>query len=108
MMRAVRFDGSPGCSRRRRWSGNSGVRFSNRGLLRASSGVMPDDRVDSQQSGVLLVASCRAGRALEVVALAQGEAAHLADRHVHVPGPGQEAGRAEEAEALVAQIEITR
>ena len=41
-MRAVMLALSPGTSRRSFWSGNSGVRFSKRGRLRASSGVRPD------------------------------------------------------------------
>ena len=41
-MRAVTFSLAPGISRRSLSSGNSGVRSSNRGRLRASSGSSPE------------------------------------------------------------------
>ena len=40
-MRATMFEDSPGISSRSRWSGNSGVRSSNRGRSSALSGVRP-------------------------------------------------------------------
>ena len=40
-IRAVTLAGSPGISRANFWSGKRGVRFSNFGLLRASSGAIP-------------------------------------------------------------------
>ena len=75
------------------------------GPLARFVGSQPADRVDAQQRRVLLVAAGRPAGALDVVALAQGEAPHLADRHVDVPRARKEAGRAQEAEALVAQIQ---
>src|SRR5581483_6004503 len=63
------------------------------------------DRVDTQQGGVLLVVAGGTAGALDVVALAQGEAAHLADRDVDVAPARQVAVGAQEAESLVAQIE---
>ena len=81
------------------------MRSSNRGRCRASSGRHVVDLVDAQQRRVLLVAGLRARRALDEVALAQREAAHLRRRDVDVVGPGEVAGRAQEPVALVAQVE---
>ena len=63
------------------------------------------DVVDPQQRGVLLVARLRARRAGDEVALAQREAPHLRRRHVDVLLRGQVAVAAEEAVALVAEVE---
>src|SRR5581483_7326034 len=63
------------------------------------------DRVDAQQGGVLLVVAGGAAGALDVIALAQGEAPHLADGDVDVTPARQVAVGAQEAEALVAQVE---
>ena len=104
-MRAVTLSLSPGISRLSRESGNSGVRSSKRGRLRACLGVEARDRVDAQQRRVLLVVRRRPARALDVVAPAQREAAGLADRDVDVLGRGQVAVAAQEAVALVAQVE---
>ena len=68
-------------------------------------GVLAVDRVDAQQRRVLLVAAGGPAGALEVVALAQAELADLLDRHVHVVLRRQVALHAEEAVALVAQVE---
>src|SRR5579875_748717 len=70
-------------------------------------GVHAGDVVHPHQGGVLLIAARRAGRTFYVVALAEGEAANLADGDVHVLGPGQEAGGAQEPVALVSQVEKT-
>src|SRR5207302_3229258 len=58
-----------------------------------------------QQRWVLLAAARRTAGAADVVALAQGESPHLAKRDVHVLPAGQVATRAQEAVALVAQVE---
>src|SRR5439155_2360025 len=58
-----------------------------------------------QQRRVLLVAGRRPAGALDVVALAQCEPAHLAERDVDVLRARQVAARAQEAIALVAQVE---
>ena len=65
------------------------------------------DLVDAQQRRVLLVARLRTRRAVHVVALAQREATHLRRRHVDVLRAGQVAAAAEEAVALVAEVEQT-
>src|SRR5262249_9658624 len=69
-------------------------------------GIHLVDGVDAKQRRVLLVARRRTARALQVVALAQTELTRLLHRHVHVVLRWQEALQAEEAVALVAQIEI--
>ena len=90
----------------RRTSGNSGVRSSKRGRSRAGSGILAVHLVDPQQRRVLLVAQRRAAGALEVVALAQPELAGLLHRHVHVVARGRKPADAEEAVALVAEVEV--
>ena len=106
MIRAVMFDGSRRALEREALSGNSGVRSSKRGRSRRLLGVLAVDLVDPQQRRVLLVAERRAAGALEVVALAQPELAGLLHRHVHVVARRQEAADAQEAVALVAQVEV--
>ena len=68
-------------------------------------GRHPVDEVDAHERGVLLAACGRAGCALHVVALAQTEAPHLGRRHVRVVATGEVATDAQEAVALVAQVE---
>ena len=68
-------------------------------------GVEARDRVDAQERRVLLVVRRRPAGALDVVAPAQGEPAGLADGDVDVLGRGQVAVAAQEAVALVAQVE---
>jgi hypothetical protein len=82
---------SPATSRRSFWSGKSGVRSS--------------DRVDAQQCWILLAAARRPAGTAHVVALAQGEAPDLAERHVDVLAAGQITAGAQEAVPLVAKIE---
>src|SRR5207248_6983447 len=65
------------------------------------------DGVDAQQSRILLAAARRPAGAADVVALAQGEAPHLAERDIHVLAARQIAATAEEAVALVAEVEQT-
>ena len=104
-MREVMFSFSPTVSSRSRSSGNSGVRSSKRRRVLRLLGVEARDRVDAEQRGVLLVARRGPARALDRVALAEGEALRLADRDVDVLGRRQVALRADEAVALVAQVE---
>src|SRR5207244_5838980 len=63
------------------------------------------DVVDAQQGRVLLVATGGSARTLQVVALAQREASHLAERDVDVLRGGEVGARPQEAVALVAQVE---
>ena len=63
------------------------------GAVAGLLGVEARDRVDAQQRRVLLVVRRRPAGALDVVALAQREAAGLADRDVDVLGRGQVAAR---------------
>ena len=65
------------------------------------------DLVDAQERRVLLVARGRAGLALDEVALAEREAADLRGGDVHVVAAGEVARGAQEAVALVAQVEQT-
>ena len=68
-------------------------------------GVEPRHRVDAQQRRVLLVVRGRPARTFDVVAPAQREPPRLADRDVDVLGRGQVPLAAQEAVALVAQVE---
>ena len=104
-IRAVMFSFSPGISRWSRSSGNSGVRSSKRGRLRASSGSMPDTVSIRSRAGNFSVEPAGRQKPSMVVALAQGEPAGLADRDVDVLGRGQVPLAAEEAVALVTQVE---
>ncbi len=65
------------------------------------------DEVDAHERGILLAARGRTRRALDVVALAQPEAAHLRRRDVRIVAAREVPRRAEEAVALVAQVEQT-
>ena len=81
--------------------------FEARRGARASSMRDVVDEVDAHERRVLLAARRRAGRALDVVALAQTEAAHLRRGDVRVVAAGEVSRRAQEAVALVAQVEQT-
>ena len=65
----------------------------------------PADRVDPQESGVLLARACRPAGALDGVTAAQGEPPGLRDRDVDVLGARQVAARAQEPVALLPQVE---
>src|SRR4051812_38697936 len=122
----------PTVSRRKRSSGNSGVRSSNRGRWRARSGsrsftwsmrssarvfslrlvegllgIALVPLVDAPQGRVLFVAVGGAAGRGDVVALAQAELPHLLHRDVDVVLAREVALRAQEAVALVAQVEET-
>jgi hypothetical protein len=68
---------------------------------------MPGDAVDAQQRGVLLVRRRRTESADDGVALAQVITANLVDRDVDVVGRRVVALGAQEAVAVVAQVEQT-
>ena len=104
MIRVV-TSAAPGVSSLSFASGNSGVRSSNRGRFRASSGASPAHRVDADEGGELLVGRRRTARPFDVVPLAQREAARLADRDVDVRRARQVALGPDESVALVAQVE---
>jgi hypothetical protein len=89
----------PEVSSRSLSSGNSGVRSSKRGRLRASSGVSPDE------SREFLVRCRGAARPLDVVPPPQGETPRLADRHVYVTRARQVPLGAQETVTLVAQVQ---
>ena len=89
-------------------SGNSGVRSSNFGRLARVVGREAVDVVDAEERRVLLVARLRARRAADEVALAQREPPHLRRRHVDVLRTGEVPAGAEEAVALVAEVEEAR
>ena len=80
------------------------MRSSNR-AGRGQLGVLAVHGVDAQQRRVLLVATGGPGHAGDVVALAQAELAGLLHRHVHVVAARQVAVHAQEAVALVTQVE---
>ena len=104
-MRAVRLSWSPGCSRTSFSSGNSGVRSSKRGAVARLVGIEPEIVSIRMQRRVLLVAARGTEGALEGVALAKGEVPRLADRDVDVLVGREVALAAQEAVALVAQVE---
>ena len=68
-------------------------------------GVDAVDRVDPEHPPVLLRLARRADGAGDAIADAQPEAAHLAGADVDVVGAGQQAVAAQEAEALVDDVE---
>ena len=105
MIRAVMLVGSSACSSLSRSSGNSGVRSSNSGAGLGLLRVHAVDRVDPQQGRVLLVAVGRPAGAVDAVALAHAELAGLLHRDVDVVLGRQGALEAQEAVALVAQVE---
>ena len=97
-----------GSSRRSFSSGNSAVRSSNRGRRRACSGSPPLTVSISSSAGFFSLRP--AGRLVpgDVVALAQAVLAGLLDRDVDVVAARQVALDAQEAVALVAQVEVAR
>ncbi len=104
-MRAVRLAGSPGSSRRSVESGKRGVRSSKRGRWRASSGESPPTESMRMSAGYFSLGP--AGRHAPSIAspLPEGEAPGLAHRDVDVLRARQVAARAQEAVALLAQVE---
>ena len=90
------------------WSGNSGVRSSNRGRSRAASGSMPVHRVDAQQRRVLLAPAGRSGwRPSRWSPRRRPSWRVCFDRDVDVVLARQEALHPQEAVALVAEVEET-
>ncbi len=106
MIRVVN-SAAPVVSRRSLSSGNSGVRSSNRGRFRASSGASPRHRVDADERRELLVRRRGSTGALDEVAPAHGEPAGLADRDVDVLRAREVPVGSEEPVPLVAQVEQT-
>ena len=86
-------------------SGKRGVRSSNRGRFRASSGASPLHGVDADERRELLVRRRRATRALDEVTPAHGESPRLADRDVDVLRAREVPVGPKEAVTLVAQVE---
>src|ERR1700730_3191044 len=101
-IRAVMLAGSPGTSRRIFSSGNSGVRSSNLGRSRASSGVLP--LTVSMRSRAGYFSLLAAGRLAPSIA----SPLRRAERRVHVVGTGEEALGPQEAVALVPEVEEAR
>ena len=106
MMRAVMLFGSDGFSSRSFSSGNSGVRSSNRGRVRAFSGSPPLTVSIRSSAGFFSLRPAGRLQPGDVVALAQPELPGLLDRDVDVVAARQVAVDAQEAVALVAQIEV--
>ncbi len=75
------------------------------GALLGLFGIDPVDGLDAEQGRVLLVPSGRAGGAGEAVTLAQRELPRLLDRDVDVVLAGKVALEAQEAVALVTEVE---
>ena len=101
--RWLRFLGS--VSRLIRTSGWTGVRSPKTGRAPGGVGVDAVDRVDPEHAPVLLGLARRADGARHAVADAQPEAADLARADVDVVRAGQQAVPAQEAEALVDDVE---
>src|SRR5262249_43366132 len=87
-----------------------GVREQRSEILEANTrarlvGRQTVDEVDAHERRVLLAARRRSRRALDVVAAAQAEPPNLGRRNVRVVATGEVPSRAQEAVALVAQVE---
>ena len=106
MIRAVMLEGSAELSSRSFSSGNSGVRSSNLGRRRASSGSPSLTVRIWSSAGFFSLPRRDAGQPGDLVALAQPVLTGLLHRHVHVVAAGQVAVDPEEAVALVPQIEV--
>ena len=106
-MRAVMFSGSPGTSRLQPLVGEQRGQVLEARALAGHLGVDAVDRVDAQHAPGSSRCVRPGGRAGDVVALAQRELADLLDRDVDVVLARQVADEAQEAVALVAQVEQT-
>ena len=108
MMRAVMLVGSVGSSRRQPLVGEQRGEVLEAGAALGRLGIAAVDGVDLEQRRVLLVATGRPAEAGDVVALAQAVLAGELDRDVGVVAARQVALDAQEAVALVADVEVAR